>query len=203
MLAALQRTAFIVHPAMGTRPLVCCVQTVIFRSSGVQAARRKCMNYIISTRFTQGLQQFIIRDAEWFARVTSLNFPTVEIGRPIRYNSALANFRGAGFQRTKARETRWSAMRMHTGHLVSLQLGPRLGHCRADAFQLSVPPARKKHQKRTDRRIPEGTQVPSQVTAAGESGRVAYQHSQQAQECAKASFDHCCLPNAGYALEMS
>ena len=149
---------------------------------------------------------------------------------------------------------------MHADHPVPLQLESCLGHSRVDSHQLPVPPARGKHQERTDRRIPEGAQVPPPAAVAGhlgwaegapqqigarvsgrvewsypiglsaalcarpepsrifvgmaqaaragqllscESGRAAHQRPQQAQECAKAPFDHCRLLDAGYALVVS
>lgn len=163
-------------------------------------------------------------------------------------------------QRTADTGADLGAERMHTGHPVPLQLESRLGHCRADAHQLPVPPARGEHQERTGCRVPEGTQVPPQTTIAGcpgwaegtpqqigarvsgwverpypvgipaslcarpesgrifvglaqaaragqllpgESGRVACQRPQQAQERAKTPFDHRRLLDAGYALVMS
>src|SRR5450759_2246877 len=163
-------------------------------------------------------------------------------------------------QRTSHARTHLGAQGADSHHSVSLQLESRLGYCRAHAHQLFVQVARGQHQERTDRRISQSAEGPSQATPAGDLGwpegasqpsgarlsrhsgrahphclssslrprpqsgrisvglaqatrvgqllsqrseRVAHDRTQQTQERAKASLDHCCLLDAGYALVMS
>jgi transposase len=57
-----------------------------------------------------------------------------------------------------------------------IQLESCLGNSRADTNQLLVPLARRQHQERRDRRVPEGTQGPSHPLCAGAPGRLGRAH---------------------------
>ena len=91
----------------------------------------------------------------------------------------------------------WDGLKAHRSYLVRDYLDTLDGH--PDCFSSALRP------RPQPGRISVGV---AQATRAGQllpqrSERVAYERTQQTQECAKASLDHCRLLDAGYALVMS